>query len=132
MVVVGMEVVRVVGERRDLEAVALEGGSDVVRIEGIDVDVRDAGVAAALTAGGRPACDLERIEAVRRGPLRKLRERERREGGGEESELQAGTATQRRSRELRSTASPITFSRCPSANVGKAAVSGIPPSAIAA
>ena len=66
--VVGVEVVRVVGERRDREAVAVERRAHRVGVERVDVDVRDARVAAPLAAGGRPARDLERLEAVRGRP----------------------------------------------------------------
>jgi hypothetical protein len=89
------------------------------------------GVATALAAAGRPAGDLERLEAGRRRPLGDLGEREIGKGRRQEAQLHSGTSTHRRSCALRSTASAIRFSRCPSAKLGKSGSSGMPPSATA-
>ena len=80
----GVEVVRVVRERRDPEAGALEGRVDRVGVEALDVDVADARVAPLLAAGRRPAGDLERLETLRRGPVGDLVEREVGERGGQQ------------------------------------------------
>src|SRR5205823_11650312 len=98
---VGVEVVRVVGERRNRERVAAHEVADMFRIEGLDVDVRDAGVPPPLAAGGRPARDLQRVESVLVRPPGDLLERQVRKGGGEKSELHRTTSTHRPSRELR-------------------------------
>src|SRR5439155_7215000 len=129
--VVGMEVVRVVRERRDLEPVLPERLVYLVRIEGLDVDVRHARVAARLAATGRPARDLERLEALGCGPGGDLGEREIREGGGQKAELHVGTFSHRPSAALRATASLITFSRRPAAKLGNSGSAGIPPLATA-
>src|SRR2546426_1314725 len=129
--VVGMEVVRVVRERGDLEPVLPERLVYLGRIEGLDVDVRHAGVAARFAAISRPARDLERLEALRCGPGGDLGEREIREGGGQEPELHVGTFSHRPAAALRATASPITFSRRPAAKLGNSGSAGMAPVATA-
>ncbi len=84
--VVGMEVVRVVGEGGDLEPVTVERGVHLVGVESLDVDVRHPGVAALLAAARRPARDLEHLEAVRRRPFGDAVERQVGERRGHQSE----------------------------------------------
>ena len=86
---VGVEVVRVVRERRDLEPVPVENVPHLARVEPLDVDVRDARVAPPLAAAGRPAGDLEHLEAVRGRPGGRLLEAQAREGRRQEAELHA-------------------------------------------
>src|SRR5207245_183552 len=83
--VVRVEVVRVIGEGRDLEAVPVQQAAHRLRVEILDVDVRYARVAAPLAPARRPACDLERLESVVVGPLRDLFEGE----GGKRRRQQA-------------------------------------------
>ncbi len=69
---VGRQRVRVVGERGDRQAAAREAVDDLGRlrvVERVDVDVADARVAARRALAGRPAGDLERLEAVGRRPV---------------------------------------------------------------
>ena len=73
--VVRMEVVRVVGERRDARRRVARASRAPRRRRGVDVDVRDAGIAALLRARRGPARDLEHLVAVRRRPRRHLVER---------------------------------------------------------
>ena len=122
---VGVEIVRVVGERRDLQVVAAEQLAHSLRIEIVDVDVRYAGVAAMLAPAGRPASDLECVEAVGVRPHRDLLEREIRKRRRQKAQLHpAGALTARStsthlcSRWLRATASHTSISSWPSANVG--------------
>src|SRR5437879_3132410 len=122
---VRVEVVRVIGEGRDLEAVAVQQAAHRLRVEILDVDVRYARVATPLAPARRPARDLECLEPVVVGPLRDLFQGE----GGKSRRQQAephrtlaftarSTSTQRRSRELRATASQTSISSWPSAKVG--------------
>src|SRR6478735_588016 len=115
---VGMEVVRVVGERGDLEPVPVEDVAHLAHVEPGDVDVRDPGVAAALASRRGPARDLEHLEPVGGRPRRDALETHAREGSRQETKLQAGTSTQRRSALDRAIASPRTLAQCPSAKVG--------------
>jgi hypothetical protein len=78
-----VEVVRVVRERRDRQTVAIEDLVNRLGIESGNIDVRCAGVAAALASGGGPARDLERLEALTRSPRGDTREGTTREGSGE-------------------------------------------------
>ena len=71
-----------------------------------------------LAASCGPARDLERAEALAGGPFGHLLQRQVRKSGGQKAELHVVTSTHRRSRLLSATASPRTFSQCPSANVG--------------
>ena len=122
---VGVEVVRVVGERGDLEVVAREQLANGLGVEVLDVDVTHPGITAPLARARRPACDLERLEGALVRPARDLLQARIGEGGGEQPELQFATPTERRptsvqrcSRELSATASQTSIASCPSANVG--------------
>jgi FHS family glucose/mannose:H+ symporter-like MFS transporter len=94
-VLVGVEVVRVVRERGDLEVVAAEQPAHGARVEVLDVDVADAGVPAALSSARRPACDLERLESVVVRPARDLLEGQVGKSRGQEAELHRATLTSR-------------------------------------
>jgi hypothetical protein len=118
MRVVGVEVVRVVRERRDLEPVPVEEVSHLARVERVDVDVRHAGVAPPLARARRPARDLQRPEAVFRAPARDLLQRQLRERRRQQAELHVSTSTHRCSRSDAATASASTFSTWPARNVG--------------
>ena len=102
---VGVEVVRVVAEPRDLEPEAVDERPDLVRalVDRVDVDVRDARVPAGLAGPGGPAGDLERLEAVFLRPTGHLLERPVGEGDGEKAELHAGAARPRRNDRTSST-----------------------------
>ena len=130
--VVRMEVVRVVGERGDLEPVAVEQLAHLARVEGVDVDVRHARVPAPLSPAARPAGDLERLEALGGRPLGDLAERQVGQRSGQEAELHRSTSTQRSSRAERAIASPRRISSWPSAKVGKSGSAGMRPSSTAA
>src|SRR5947207_2819157 len=135
---VGIEVVRVVGQRADLEAVPLEQLPDLLRtrlVELVDVDVTHARVTTAIAGQHRPARDLERLESLARGPPRQLLQVEAFQGGRHQPELHSAvtpcgvaaatperedcrsTSTQRAARALSATASPTSISSWPSANV---------------
>jgi hypothetical protein len=116
--VVGVEVVGVVGESGDRKPMSVHDPVHAVGIERLDVDVRDPRVAAPLAAAGRPAGDLERLESFAGGPLGHSLQRQVGKCRRQQAELHVVTSTHRRSRSLSATASPSTFSQCPSANVG--------------
>ena len=108
---IGVQVVRVVGERGDLEPVLVEHSPHRAGIEARDVDVGRARVATSLGARCGPARDFEHLEAFARGPGSDLGERSAGERSGEQSEFHVrGTSTQRRSRLDSATASQRTFS----------------------
>ena len=127
MLVIRVEVVRVVRERRDLEAVPVEHVADRSRVERVDVDVRDARVASSLSPARRPAGDLERLESLAGSPGGDLLERQIRKRGGEQAELQRATSTQAPVRADSAIASQSRISSCPSAKVGKSGSAGIAP-----
>src|SRR5436309_4086666 len=141
---VRIEVARVVGECADLEAplieVLLERGRAGL-VEAVDVEVADAGVAAAIAGHPRPAGDLERLEALGGRPVGKVFELHAPEGGGHQTQLHAlgtsslgafgvaslrldarsrWTSTQRPSWALVATASLTSISSWPAANVAYA------------
>src|SRR4029450_219495 len=93
-------------------------------IERLDVDVRHARIAPPLPAAGRPAGDLQRLESLSGGPFGHLLQREVGKSRGQKAELHVVTSTHRRSRLLMATASPSTFSQCPSANDGESGCAG--------
>ena len=82
-----MQVVRVEGERRDLQPVALEDVAHGIHVDARHVDVRRPGVPASLAPGCGPARDLEHLEALARGPRGDLLQGTTWEGSGEQSEL---------------------------------------------
>jgi hypothetical protein len=114
-----MEVVVVVGERRELQPAAVESAAhsrDLGRVEPVRGDM--AGREGAVTQL-RPGRELERLVGVVRGPGGDLLEGSFRHAGGEEAELHPeGTSTHRRSRADSRTASVIRSERRPSGRPG--------------
>ena len=89
---VGMQVVVVVGERRERQAVAVERGAHALGlrpVEGLGGEVARDERAVALA---RPGRELERLVAVRAGPGRDVLERPLGHARGEEAELHEGTS----------------------------------------
>ena len=89
MVEVGVQRVRVVAERGDLDPPLGEVADEVLGLvvgQVGAVDVGHAGVAARRSVGARPAGDLEHREAVAGGPVGDLRQRRVREGGGQQAQ----------------------------------------------
>ena len=135
---VGVEVVVVVGERGEREAVAVEQRLGLVGLlvaEAVGVEVGgDEGAVAEVGPGGH----LEGLEALRRGPGADVLQAPLGQAGGEEPELHgatswrsagvpAVTSTQPPSRDERSTASVISTARTPSAKVGSPSTAAPPP-----
>ena len=67
--------------------------ADSGRIQRLDIDVTDPGIAPALSAGSRPACDLQRFETVVCGPGGHLRKGQAWECCGQEAELHLNAFT---------------------------------------
>ena len=84
---IGMEVVGVVRECRDLERVLREQPADRLGVERVDIDMGHARVPSALASCCGPTRDLERVESLRGSPGGNLLERQVGKRRGQESEL---------------------------------------------
>src|SRR3954467_14373806 len=135
-----MKRVRVVAETGDREALACDLVDDLTRLsvrQVRDVDVARPRVPPARPRGGRPARDLEALEAVAGCPIRDVDERRLGERRGEKAEphpvgapasaatgaafrlLPRSTSVQRPVRALSAIASLTSISSWPAANVGE-------------
>ena len=89
---VRIEVVVVVGERREDEAVVVERAADAIGLGLVERVGRDVAGGEGTVAQLRPGGELERLVAVRAGPRRDLLEAALGHAGGEEAELHRATA----------------------------------------
>jgi hypothetical protein len=84
---VGVQVVVVVGERRQFQAVLLEQGPHLIRLVVAEVGGVDVAGHSGAVAGRRPGRHLERVVVVGRRPAGDVAERQPGQAGGEEAEL---------------------------------------------
>jgi hypothetical protein len=119
LVEVGVQVVVVVGEGRELQPVLLEGGVDAVGLGGVEAVGGDVGGGEGTVAERRPGGQLQRLVAVPAGPGRDLLERALGHAGAEHPQLHGATSTQARCRADSSTASVTRTARSPSASRGR-------------